>query len=98
MKVDNFLRELLFLEIRLQETFDFLEALLAVCITGGGTGASHFVPGQRYAASPLSAGRMVSGGGRCRACSSDNRKWTKESSDLQCVTDSSDGDCGWNEF
>ena len=37
MKVDNFLRELLFRKFRIAGmTFDFLEALLAVCITGVG--------------------------------------------------------------
>ena len=39
MKVDNFLRELIFRKFRIAGvTFDFLEALLAVCITGGGRG------------------------------------------------------------
>ena len=37
MKVDNFLRELIFRKFRIAGmTFDFLEALLAVCITGVG--------------------------------------------------------------
>ena len=79
-------------------TFDFLEALLAVCITGVGLVLRTSFPDSGMPHPLYLLAEWYLCGGRCRACPSDHWKWTKESSDLQCVTDSSGGDCGWNDF